>query len=238
MINSYVALDLEMTGLNPKYDKILEIGAVKVVDGRITDTFNSIVNARVKLTEHVTEITGITREMMEAGMDMSYAVKELIDFCEDYILLGHNIQLDYGFVKKNAVNMGYTFEKKGIDTLKIARKFLSHLDSRSLEYLTKYYKLEHENAHRAYSDALAAKELYEILVRDYYETNSSAFEPFLLKYEVKREVPATMAQKKYLKALAQYHNIELDCSADELTKSEASRLTDKIILKYGRIIKA
>lgn len=237
MVNSYVALDLETTGLNPKKDRILEIGAVKIIDNKIADRYETLVNAEIVLTDRITEITGITNEMMREGMEVQKAVEQLLDFCEDYTLLGHNIQFDYSFVKKYAVNMGRSFEKKGIDTLKISRKFLRNLEKRSLEYLCEYYGISHINAHRAYCDALASKELYDILLRNFYETDQTAFEPFELVYQVKKESPITPRQKNYLNDLVKYHKMELFVNIDSLTKNEASRMIDEIILKHGKILK-
>ncbi len=237
MINSYIALDLETTGLNPKKDRIIEIGAAKIIDGKIVDKFDTLVNAEIKLEPTVTKITGITQEMMEDGMDSKQAVKELVEFCEEYTLLGHNIQFDFSFVKRNAVNMGFSFEKMGIDTLKLARRFLPELEKRSLEYLCEYYKIDHINAHRAYCDALATKELYDILTDSFYNVDAKAFDSYKLIYQVKKEGPITPRQKIHLNDLIKYHKIGLSVNIDSLTKNEASRMIDKIILENGKIIK-
>lgn len=235
MINSYVALDLETSGLNPKLDKILEIGAVRVRDGVVTATYETFVNPGIEVPKRITELTGITQEMAETGKDPEEALKELLEFCGDDILLGHNIQFDYGFIKKLAVNCRETFEKEGIDTLRIARAFLPELESRRLEYLTGYFQIEHKDKHRAYCDAMAAGELYQKLAELYYDKNPKAFECQKLLCEVKREGPVTPAQRSYLTALTEYHGIALKKEISKLTKNEASRLIDQIILENGRL---
>jgi DNA polymerase-3 subunit epsilon len=236
MIDTYVALDLETTGLNPKYARILEVGAVKVVEGKVVDTYSQIVNVKMHLSQQITKLTGITEEMMLQGQAIELVITELIDFCEDYVLLGHNILFDYSFVKKAAINHKLTFEKKAIDTLKLARLFLPNLEKRSLEYLCEYYQIEHVNKHRAYYDALATSELYHLLSAQYYPGNEEAFSPYQLTYQVKKESPITPRQKIYLNDLTKYHKISIAVQIDSLTKNEASRIIDGIILEHGRII--
>lgn len=236
MIDSYVALDLETTGLNPKYARILEVGAVKVIDGKVVDTYSKIVNAKIHLSDQITRLTGITEEMMLQGEEIETVIVELIDFCEDYVLLGHNIQFDYSFIKKAAINHKLTFEKKAIDTLKLARLLLPYLEKRSLEYLCEYYHIEHVNKHRAYYDALATSELYQLLTSQFLDGNEKVFSPYQLNYQVKKESPITPRQKIYLNDLTKYHKISIAVQIDSLTKNEASRLIDGIILEHGRII--
>lgn len=236
MIDSYVALDLETTGLNPKYARILEVGAVKVVNGKVVDTYDKIVNAKLHLSDEITNLTGITQEMMLQGEDIEKVIVELIEFCENYVLLGHNIQFDYSFIKKAAVNNKLVFEKKAIDTLKLARSFLPHIEKRSLVYLCEFYQIDHVNKHRAYCDALATSELYQLLVEQFYKDNEHAFVPYQLNYQVKKEGSITPRQKIYLNDLTKYHKINISVQIDSLSKNEASRIIDGIILEHGRII--
>ncbi len=248
MINSYVSIDLETTGLNPKLDKIIEIGAVKVIEGVRTETFSTYVNPGRKLEERITELTGIYQEQVDDAEDVTQILPGLLDFLEDLPLVGHRILFDYSFLKKAAVNQKLPFEKKGIDTLRIARCFLPQLEKRSLEYLCKYYEIPHL-AHRALEDAEATAALYERLVRDFGEgagvseaaqrvvgRNEAAklFEPQPLHYNVKKDSPITKAQKERLSRLIAQHNLEVDYDVEKLTRSEASRYTDKIYEKYGR----
>lgn len=235
MTDSYIALDLETTGLNPSSDRILEIGAVKVVNGQIKETYETLVNPEMKISGRIEELTGITNEMAAKGEDRKKAVEKLVEFCEDLPLLGHNILFDYSFVKRSAVNQKLEFEKEGIDTLKIARILFPDMEHRTLGALCTYYKIEQERAHRAACDALAAMELYRRMREQFSANSSDLFAPKPLVYKVKKQGPITPAQKGYLKDLVKYHRIELEMSVDSLTKNEASRIIDKIILEYGRI---
>lgn len=235
MMHTYVALDLETTGLNPSMDRILEIGAVKIVDGQETEVFSTLVNPGREVSRRIQELTGITNEMAAGGMDYHKAVEELVDFCGDLPILGHNILFDYGFVKQAAVNQKLSFEKTGVDTLKIARKLLPGLSSRSLESLCSYYHIFQERRHRAVDDARSARSVYERLYGEFPDGPGELFAPAPLIYQAKKQNSITPAQKGYLNDLLKYHKIEIPVRVDSLTKNEASRMIDRIILEHGRI---
>lgn len=233
MITSYVCIDLETTGLNPKLDKIIEIGALKVVEGKVTDTFHTYVNPGRKLEERITVLTGICQDKLDQAPDMKEIFPRLVVFLEDLPLLGHRVLFDYSFLKKTAVDLKYSFEKQGLDTLRMARCFLPQLEHRTLSYLCAYYGINHA-AHRALEDASATADLYQLLCRDYYDRDSSIFQPQTLHYTVKRDTPATKAQKERLYRLIGLHTLEVDYDVEMLSRSEASRITDRIYATYGR----
>ena len=235
MVNTYIALDLETTGLNPSRDRILEIGAVKVIEGQIAGTYETLVNPGRSIGRRIEELTGITEEMARTGRDTGEALRELLEFCGNLPLLGHNIIFDYSFIKQNAVNLNLEFEREGIDTLKIARALFPEMEHRCLQALVSYYQIPQEQAHRAASDALSAMELYRRMREDFPDSPEELFKPKPLVYSVKKQGPITPAQKGYLNDLLKYHKIALEMSVDSLTKNEASRIIDRIILEYGRI---
>lgn len=236
-MQDFTAIDVETTGLNPKTEKIIEVGAVKVRNGKIVERFDSLVHPGRRLEERITELTGITDEMLKDAPLPEKVIPEILDFIGGDILLGHSIMFDYSFLKRAAVNLGLMKSKDnryGIDTLKIARCCLRELESRSLPFLCKYYEIPHE-AHRAEKDAEATALLYGKLVEEFGKTaESSLFDPVQLVYQIKREAPANKAQKERLYLLAQKHKLVIDYEIDRLTRNEACRLIDKIILKYGR----
>lgn len=234
-IDSYVCVDLETTGLNPKTDRIIEIGAVKVEKGKRVAAFETFVNPGRMLTDRITELTGISDEQLKTAPDIEEILPDLLTFVGDNILLGHSVLFDYSFVKKAAVNQKKTFDKAGIDTLKIARKYLPDLESRSLDYLCRHYEISHK-AHRALEDAQATCILYDKLWEDFNGAEDAAkfFAPGKLIYQVKRETPITPAQKERLYKLITRHKLTMEYDLDRLTRNEASRYTDQILAKYGR----
>lgn len=234
MINSYISIDLETTGLNPKLDKVIEIGAIKVVEGKKVDTFSTFVNPGRRLEERIITLTGITQAQVDGAQEIEQILPKLMTFLEDLPLLGHRILFDYSFLKKAAVNQRLSFEKQGIDTLRIARVFLPELEHRTLEYLCRHFQIPH-TAHRATADAEATSRLYQILAEQYYEQDSKIFEPQVLNYSVKKDTPATKAQKERLYRLVELHRLQPDYNIERLTRSEASRYTDLILAQYGRL---
>jgi DNA polymerase-3 subunit alpha (Gram-positive type) len=236
MIKDYVCVDIETTGTSAKWNKILEIGAVKVRDGKVVDKFSKLVYPGVAVPGYITGLTGITDEMVMDKEDISVVFPEFMEFSGDDYLLGHNVMFDYGFLKQNAMNLNLTFDKSGIDTLKIARKTLPHLDSRALDYLCTYYGIRDENHHRALNDATVTAQLYHILMEQFGQEYPGLFEPKEFSYTVKKLQPITEKQKKYLVALMKYHEIEMDFNIESLTKNEASKKIDKILSEKGRIL--
>lgn len=231
MSETYVAIDLEMTGLKIKEDRIIEIGAVLVEHDEITDTFSELVNPHAKLSEQISELTGITQTEVDRAKSIEEIFPRLLEFMGDRILLGHRISFDYAFLKRAAVNMGYPMEKRGIDTLKLSRKYLESLESKSLGAVCEYYHIA-TRGHRALEDAKAAHEVYCCLKRDFPEIKDE--KPEQMIYKIKKEAPASKRQKERLQALCIKHDLQPDKEIDYMSKNEVSRLTDKILAKYGR----
>jgi DNA polymerase-3 subunit alpha (Gram-positive type) len=233
IVNSYVSIDLETTGLNPKTDKIIEIGAIKVDNGVVSDMFSALVNPGRKLDGRIIELTGIHDGDVEAALYIEEILPQLLEFVGEYPLLGHRILFDYSFIKKAAVDNKLIFEKNGIDTLKIARKYLDKLEHRNLDYLCEYYGISH-HAHRALEDAKAAHLLYGKLVEQFFDETDSLFVPAPLVFKVKRDTPASKKQKERLYRMIELHKIIPDADIEHLTKSEADRFIDRLLAKYGR----
>ena len=238
MTDSYVCIDLETTGLNPKRDKIIEIGAVRVEDNQITAEWQSFVNPERKLEERIVELTGIRDEQLVDAPKIGQILPAFLAFAKEEVLLGHGVLFDFSFIKKAAVNERMTFERKGIDTLKIARKYLQELKSRNLGYLCQYYEIPH-NAHRALEDARATVALYGKLSEHFYDKESqegdkSLFVPKPLCYQAKRDTPLTIPQKEQLYKLVDKHKLIIDYEIESLTRSEASRKIDQLLAEYGR----
>ncbi len=235
-ITSFVCFDIETTGLCPESDRIIEIGALKVKDGKIIEGFHEFINPLIKLPENIIKLTGITDEMLQHTKMEDMVIQHFIEFMEDYIVMGHNVEFDYSFIRTAANKLHLSFEKMGIDTLKLCRKLLPHLESKSLANMCSYYNIINNNAHRAYDDAKATALLYVSLCNEFFSDKPEAFSPGPLWFKVKKIQSITNKQKKYLIDLIKYHKIENIQSIDSLTQSEASRMIDKIILEKGRMI--
>lgn len=235
-MNTYVVVDIETTGAHPLNSDIIEIGAVYIEQGKVAETFNKLICPNQEISPYITSITGITNNMVKYEPNIEEIMPQFIDFCRDVPLIGHNIILfDYRMLKVKAAGLGIPFEKKGIDTLVIARKMLHELPSRKLGSLCEHYHIVLENAHRAYHDAFATYELYLKLQQAFFDTDPKIFEPMPMEWEIPKHVPITKRQKSYLLSLCSKHDITLKEDIDGLTKSQCSRMIDTIILKYGKI---
>lgn len=234
MINSFVALDLETTGVNAASDQIIDIGMIKYIDGEPVAEYNQLVYPGFQIDPRITDLTGITDEMVEDKPTIAELVPEILEFIGDLPLLGHNVIFDFGFLKKAIVNAGHTFEKSAVDTLKIARRVLPPEQSKKLEEVCPALGIDTGHSHRAFDDAKSSAELYFKL----YEINPEDFgfeTAQKLNFAVKKESPITAAQKRYVKALLTYHRLEAKCDIEMLTKSQASRMIDSIIRDFGKL---
>ncbi|MFI3177860.1 MAG: 3'-5' exonuclease, partial [Eubacteriales bacterium] len=193
MVNKYVAIDLETTGLRAKHDKIIEIGAVKIENGEIIDTYVTFVNPGLQISDFTKNLTNISQEELEGAPYIQEVLDEFLEFVGEYPLLGHQISFDYAFLKKAAVQEGKTFEKVGMDTLSLARMYLQEEKSKKLVDLCKSLGICH-NAHRALDDARAAHELYQLLLAKNEQVGQC--QPTPLQFQVKREAPASPRNKE------------------------------------------
>ncbi|MDO4942477.1 MAG: 3'-5' exonuclease [Lachnospiraceae bacterium] len=231
----YVAFDLETTGLSEEKDEIIEVGAVKIRNHKIVGKYNQVINPHCAIPDQIIKLTGIQQELVDCGREKEDVIREFYDFCDGYPLLGHNVMFDYRFMKKAMSQYGIPFEKNGMDTFQIAKKLLKNdIKSKSLGSLCSYYHYTNPSAHRAYHDALATVIVYEKM-KQQFPDDVKIFEAKQLQYKPKKQSKATEKQKQYLNHLIKYHKIEVNIAFDTLTKSDASKYIDQIILKHGRM---
>lgn len=236
---NYTVIDLEMTGLAPKKNRIIEIGAVRVREGCIEKTYGMLVDPECPIPEKVIELTGITNEMVKGQMDLDEAVAGLLDFLGEDILVGQNISFDYSFLKQWAVNKRLSLEKQACDTLKIARRLLPAEQPKNLESLCTYFQIERENGHRALYDAIETMRVFEELKKladnelkkEAYE---ELFAPKVLTYKAKRQTPPTAHQLERLKEYRLRHELTDEICYELLTRNEVSRIMDRYYATYGR----
>lgn len=237
MLNHYVSIDLEMSGLSPVKDRIIEVAAVRVKNGIVTDRYATLVNPNIQIREHIAAITGIHDEMLRGAPVIEKVMPELLEFIGNDILLGHAVAFDFDFLMQSCYDLGmeYVFSREwyGIDTLMIARKYMNKDIEKNLDKLCKYYGIEEKEHHRALNDAEVTKRLYETLC-EFYEKDIE-FEPVQLSYKPQKQTMIVTKQIRFLQKLIQYHGLDLTIDFSKLTQREGSRLADSIIRKYGKI---
>jgi len=162
--NEFVVFDLETTGLNPLKNEIIEIGAVKIKDGKIIDEFSSMVKPTTNIPAKITEITGIDDDMVKDAKTFKKVFKQFVEFMDGAPLVAHNIDFDYSFIRKPLDQYMKTENITLIDTLTLARAVLPKLKNHKLATLVNHYDIKLENHHRALDDAKATGYLlFELL---------------------------------------------------------------------------
>ncbi len=236
MIEEYIVLDLEMTGLSAKEDQIIEIGAVHIRNGQQVDSYACMVNAHCTVPERIAELTGITDEMISGGVEKDEAIGGLLDYMAGYVLVGQNLGFDYGFLKQWALNHKRPLEAQACDTLKIARALLPAQQSKKLSSLCEYFGIKRLQEHRALDDAIETWQVFEKLreLAQGREDIERLFCPQALTYRAKKQTPATKHQLQRLQEYREKYHITEPIEWENLTRSQASRLTDRYISRYGR----
>ena len=151
--DEFCVFDIETTGLSNINDKITEIGAVIIKDGEIIDTFNELINPQMPIPARITELTGITDEMVKNARTIDKVLPDFIKFVGDRILVAHNANFDTGFIRKTCKDLGIQFNFTYLDTLALSRFINSDLKRHNLDVLANYYNLGEFNHHRACDDA-------------------------------------------------------------------------------------
>ena len=151
--DEFIVFDLETTGLSPVNCKITEIGAVKVKGGEVLEVFNTFVNPGCHIPENITELTGITDEMVADAPSDREAVKQFLEFAGDRLLIAHNASFDTGFIRTACQQYKIPFENDYLDTVALSRHVNPELKKHKLNLIAEYYKLGEFNHHRASDDA-------------------------------------------------------------------------------------
>lgn len=162
-IRDYVVFDLETTGTSCNKDKVVEISAVKVIDGLVADEFSTLVNPECSIPFYASRVNGITDDMVEDAPLFKDALKDFLDFAGDMVLVGHNIHtFDLKFIYRDSeAYFGKIPDNDYIDTLRIARMCLPELDHHTLSDLASYYGISTKGAHRALNDCRMNQAVYE-----------------------------------------------------------------------------
>lgn len=150
---TFICFDIETTGLSAVRDKITEIGAVKVENGIITDTFSTFANPEMPIPQKITQLTGITDDMVKDAPSQSEAVGAFLEFAGDNVLVAHNAPFDTSFIAKACEDMGREYNYTSIDTVAISRAILTDIKNCKLDTVAKFLRLGDFNHHRATDDA-------------------------------------------------------------------------------------
>ncbi len=158
--DTFVVFDLETTGFSPISDRIIEIGAVKVEQGRITERFSSFVNPKIPIPFKITQLTSINDSMVMDAPDIEAVLPQFLDFVGDAVLVAHNAGFDVSFIEQNMRYQDMTPDLTSVDTVAMARILMPTLAKFKLNVVAKALNISLENHHRAVDDAGAAAEIF------------------------------------------------------------------------------
>ena len=172
--DSYVVFDLETTGFSPNTCKIIEIGAVKVENGTITERFSEFVNPQVPIPFKIEELTGIRDDMVMGAETIEEILPRFMEFCEGCVMIAHNAEFDMSFIRKNCMDLDIPCDHTVGDTVAMARILLPALHRFKLDTVAKALKISLENHHRAVDDAECTAHIFvkfiEMLKERHIET--------------------------------------------------------------------
>ena len=214
--DTFVVFDIETTGLSKETESITEIGAVKVVDGKIIDRFSTFVNPERPIPAEITKLTGITNEMVADAPVITESLPKFLEFCQDAVLVAHNANFDTGFIRLNAERK-CSIEVKNtvLDTLELSRSLLPELKKHKLDIVCEQLGVSLEGHHRAVNDAEATAEVFlkfiDMLVeKEIYKVDDiNVFSSQTVNYKKLKAYHAIILAKDYVGLRNLYELISL-----------------------------
>ena len=160
----FAIIDIETTGLRAGAEKITEI-AIILHDGKqIIEEFSSLVNPERKIPYFITQLTGISDQLVSDAPKFYELARQIIELTDNAIVVGHNVNFDYSFLKSEFKSLGYDYQRKTLDTIKLSRKLIPGLPSYSLGKLCAALNIPNSSRHRAAGDAMATPKLFELIL--------------------------------------------------------------------------
>ncbi len=164
---TYCVLDLETTGFSAKTEKITEIGIMKVKNGEVIDEFSCFVNPEKHIPQRVSEVTNITDDMVKDAKTIKEVFPDVLEFLGDpnnTIIVAHNANFDVGFLKQNAINLGYKFDYTYLDTLSLAKDLFPNYKKYKLGKIAENLGIKVEVAHRALDDVDTTVKVFRVMM--------------------------------------------------------------------------
>lgn len=162
--NDCVVFDFETTGLDANSCEIIEIGAVKVHDGKLSETFSCLIKPSKQIPSQITDITGISNDMVQNCFTINEVLQDFYKFTRNSVIVAYNIAFDYKFLYLAGKAQGYNFDNKQIDAMVLAQQKLKGIKNYKLKTVAAALEVSLENAHRAVHDAIATAEVFIKLV--------------------------------------------------------------------------
>ena len=233
---SFVVFDIETTGLLKYRDKITEIGAVRIENGEITETYNQLINPERMLPEKIIEITGITDVMLADKPTIDEVLPGFLEFCGDSLLVGQNTDFDVGFIRHNAKNLGLDFDPIYLDTLPMARALFDDMGKFSLDKIARKLDIPDFTHHRASDDARATAQIfikmYKMIMEEQVELDISTINCLKTNYaKAKHQTFSALAFAKDKTGLKNLYKLVSESRMNHMANGEA-RTPLSVLDKY------
>ena len=161
-VNDYVVLDLETTGLSPNKNEIIEIAAIKVKNDKVLEVYNKLIKPDNGISEFITSITDISKEMIENAPNIKDVIKEFNDFINDEIIIGYNICFDLNFISDKSIkHLGKDINNKYIDVMKLVKTVFPQIKHYKQTDIASLFNIDTNSAHRALKDCEMCKSIYD-----------------------------------------------------------------------------
>ena len=161
-VNDYVVLDLETTGLSPNKNEIIEIAAIKVKNDKVLEVYNKLIKPDNGISEFITSITDISKEMIENAPNIKDVIKEFNDFINDEIIIGYNICFDLNFISDKSIkHLGKDINNKYIDVMKLVKTVFPQIKHYKQTDIADLFNIDTDSAHRALKDCEMCKKIYD-----------------------------------------------------------------------------
>lgn len=161
-----VVFDFETTGLDSQSDRIIEVGGLKTLKGKVIEEFHSLIKPDIPMSAQAESITGITTDMLQDAPPIEPILKNFLKFIEGSFLVAHNAEFDWAFLKNASDRIGFQLSWPCFCTLKMARQLLPELESKNLDSLAKHYGLQFEARHRSIGDCRVTFQVLKAFLRD------------------------------------------------------------------------
>lgn len=225
-------VDIKTTGFSPLREEIIELSAVKIINGKIEDLFQTFVKPSKSVPGKIHELTGIDDLMVRDAPTIDVVIPKFIEFVDDAIIVGHNASFDMGFIEESASKLGIAFEYKSIDTLALSRLLWPELNGYSLDNITKICGVDLINHHRTIDDARATAEAYlkmvEILTERGIKTIGEIINLLVTSEDVIRKCPIyhITILAKNMEGIHSLYRLVTDSNLKYFNKRPRIRLSD------------
>lgn len=198
--DDYCVIDIETTGLLAKYDEIIELGAIKIRNNEIVDSFSQLIKPEAQISDFIYELTGISNEMVKDKKSIKYVLPDFLNFIGSDIVVGHNIAVfDTNFIYDACIEFSCKkFSNDFIDTLKFSRRIYPEFHCHTMNYLIEKLNIPCDNQHRAYDDCHSSYELYKKLKYHALKNNIDISKPLSHKKAKDIKTDVTLFDEEHI----------------------------------------